>query len=393
MNSGFIDKELLQRLQLEANSYEWVADNARLVTLCELWQQRPILALDTEFQRTDTFFPIPGLIQVASEGKCYLLDPLAITDFQPFVELMQNPQVLKVLHACSEDLELLVHCYGVVPTPLFDTQVACAFLGMGLSIGYQRLLDTLFCLEVDKEETRSDWLQRPLTESQKIYAAVDVVYLEVIYDLLLSRLNEQQKYPWVLEDCQRQTDAAMESDDLELSYLQRFKQSWKLKSRQLSVLKALSTWREVECRKRDMPRNFLLHNQSVMDIAINPPFSMRELSSVERMRGKTVSSYGEQLLALVSEAWNVPEREYPEPPPRPLPGNWNKRVKELKVLINATAERMELSPEMLVRRKDLEKLIRSGLNGGDFELPEELCGWRQAVISEQLLAQLGQNSQ
>ncbi len=392
MSVESIDQALLQRLELEAESYEWVCDNARLAELCSLWQQQPVIALDTEFQRTDTFYPIAGLIQVASEGKCYLIDPLAISEYQPFVALMENEQVLKVLHACSEDLELLAHCYGAVPTPLFDTQVACSFLGMGLSIGYQRLLDSLFSLEVGKEETRSDWLQRPLTESQKRYAAIDVVYLEVIYDLLATRLNEQGKYAWLIEDCRRLTDAVMRDEDPELSYLQRFKQSWKLKSRQLAVLKSLSAWREVECRKRDMPRNFLLHNQTIMAMATQPPFSLRELSSAERMRGKIISTDGKQLLEIVSEAWNLPVEDYPDAPPRPLPGNWSKRVKELKGLINATAERMELAPEMLVRRKDLEALVRSGINGGKFALPEELLGWRQMVIGEPLLEQLQQST-
>ncbi|MCW8886846.1 MAG: ribonuclease D [Motiliproteus sp.] len=388
MSSMEISKQTLQALEQEAGNYQWIDDDQSLAELCQQWRQHPLLALDTEFQRTDTFYPIPGLIQVASAGKCYLLDPLKISDFSPFIALMQDPQVLKVLHACSEDLELFNHCYGVVPAPMFDCQVACSFLGMGLSIGYQRLLATLFEVEVDKEETRSDWLQRPLTDSQKIYAAIDVVYLETIYQLLEQRLREQNKYDWVLEDCQTQAEAACEEEDYQLSYLQRFKQSWKLRPQNLAVLQALSAWREAECRQRDMPRNFLLHNHSMMAIAMKPPFSMSELSAVERMRGRSLSNDGKTILEIVKKAWGRPAEEYPLPPPRPLPAQWSKRLKSLKALINETAERLELAPEMLVRRKDLEKLTRSGMDDGCFELPAELMGWRKGVIGEALVQRL-----
>jgi ribonuclease D len=271
---------------------------------------------------------------------------------------------------------------------MFDCQVACSFLGMGLSIGYQRLLSTLFDIEVDKEETRSDWLQRPLTEAQKIYAAVDVVYLEEIYRLLENRLQEQHKFDWVLEDCEAQAKAACVEEDFQLSYLQRFKQSWKLRPRNLSVLQALSAWREDVCRQRDMPRNFLLHNHSMMAIAMKPAFNMRDLSAVERIRGRTLSNEGKDILEVIKTAWDRPPEEYPEPPPRPLSAQWSKKVKQLKAVINETAERHGLAPEMLVRRKDLEQLIRSGMHDGNFVLPQELAGWREAVVGEALLKSL-----
>ena len=371
-----------------AEDYEWVDCNERLAELCIEWRKQPLLGLDTEFLRTDTFYPKPGLIQVACLSKCYLLDPLKITDFDEFIKVLTDPSVLKLLHACSEDLELFVECFGVAPQPIFDSQVAGAFLGLGLSIGYQRLLDNLFQVEVGKEETRSDWLQRPLTDGQKLYAAIDVTYLGPIYQLLSDKLRQQGKFPWVMEECQRLVDAAVQPADHDRSYLQRFKQAWKLQPRQLAVLKELSSWREEEARKRDMPRNFLLHNNSIMEMAMRPPSNMRALAAVDKMRGRTVSSDGKLLLKLVQEALDAPLDIRLESPPRPLPSSWAKRLKPLKETIRQIAERLELAPEMLVRRKDLEELVRSGLNGQAFALPVELKGWREEVVGRQLLEEL-----
>ncbi len=388
MNSLSETQPDLLALQQAAEGYEWVDSDVRLAELCRQWRQQPMIGLDTEFQRTDTFYPKPGLIQVACQQQCYLLDPLEIDNFAPFIELMNDARVLKLLHACSEDLELFAHCYGCVPQPLFDSQVACAFLGMGLSIGYQRLLDGLLGVELGKEETRSDWLQRPLTESQKRYAALDVIYLQPVYALLAPQLQQQQKYPWVMEECQRQAEAALQPEDFQQSFRLRFKQAWKLRPQQLAVLQALSAWREKEARQRDMPRNFLLHNNAIMAMAVRPPKTMKELADVERMRGRLLSSDGQFLLELLDSAWNSDPANYPLPPPRPLPANMAKRMKPLKALINATAERLGLAPEMLVRRKELEQLVRSGLGDGAFSLPEQLSGWREEVIGQPLLQKL-----
>ena len=388
--SGGVNTESLDLVAIHqaAEDYEWVDSNERLAALCIEWRKQPLLGLDTEFLRTDTFYPKPGLIQVACCGQCYLLDPLKITEFNEFIRVLTDPSVLKVLHACSEDLELFVECFGAAPQPIFDSQVAGAFLGFGLSIGYQRLLDTLFQVEVGKEETRSDWLQRPLTDAQKLYAAIDVTYLSPIHQILSDRLRQQGKLAWVMEECQRLVDSAAQPADHGRSYLQRFKQAWKLQPKQLAVLKELSAWREDEARKRDMPRNFLLHNNSIMEMAIRPPGNMRALAAVEKMRGRTVSSDGKQLLKLVQDALDAPLDPNLESPPRPLPSSWAKRLKPLKETIRQIADQLELAPEMLVRRKDLEELVRSGLDGQEFALPVELKGWREEVVGRQLLEEL-----
>ncbi|HEY5717820.1 MAG TPA: ribonuclease D [Motiliproteus sp.] len=367
---------------------EWVEDDARLAELCHQWRQQPLVALDTEFIRTDTFYPQPGLIQVGVADGVYLIDPLAIADMQPLVALFDDPAVLKLLHAGSEDLELFASQYGTVPRPLFDTQIACAFVGMGLSIGYQRLLETFFGLSVDKQETRSDWLQRPLTESQCRYAALDVVYLGEIYRRLKQRLAEQGSYDWVVAECAQIAADALLEPDPQLYYL-RFKQAWKMRPRQLAILQTLAAWREGEARQRNIPRNFVLHNNSLLDMAYKAPGSLRELSQITQIRGRTLSKDGQTLLDLVTAATS--KSEMPPVPDAPLPSTLGKKIKSLKQLIQQMADQWHIAPELLVRKKDLEALVRSGLEGGSYQLPTGLCGWREAIIGQPLLQQLQQH--
>nr|WP_281411973.1 ribonuclease D [Motiliproteus sediminis] len=384
-----MEQTVQARFDQKVAAAEWVDSQSRLEALCLQWRQQPVIGLDTEFIRTDTFYPKPGLIQVACAQGVYLIDPLAIDSMAPLVGLFEDSKVLKVLHACSEDLELFASSYGAVPQPLFDTQVACAFAGFGLSIGYQRLLETFFNFSVDKQETRSDWLQRPLTESQRRYAALDVVYLDEIYQRLATRLREKGSYDWVLAECQQLADEALVTPDPD-QYYHRFRQAWKLKPQQLKVLQSVSAWREREARVRDMPRNFLLHNNSVVGIAMKQPRTLGELSRIEQIRGRTLSKDGEALLSLVAAAQD--SATVPEAPGAPLPSSEGNRVKVLKKTVQAVAAEWDIAPELLVRKRDLEALVRSGMGGGGYCLPQGLTGWREPLIGQPLLQALQQTS-
>eukprot|EP01155_Anaeramoeba_flamelloides_P048825 Anaeramoba_flamelloidesc41233_g2_i3.p3 GENE.c41233_g2_i3~~c41233_g2_i3.p3 ORF type:complete len:204 (-),score=48.86 c41233_g2_i3:35-646(-) len=176
-------------LERQAATPVRINDDATLAEHAERWLAQPLLALDTEFMRTETFYPIPGLIQVADEQGCYLIDPLKVKDMAPLARVLAAPEVLKVVHAGSEDLELFRHSYGVLPSPLYDTQIGAAFVGWGFSMGLQRMVSEVLEVELGKGETTSDWLQRPLTPEQEHYAALDVAYLPAL--ALLQR--EQQK--------------------------------------------------------------------------------------------------------------------------------------------------------------------------------------------------------
>ena len=219
----------------------WIRDNDSLGQHCAEWQQLPFVALDTEFMRVDTFYPIAGLIQIGDGTRAYLIDPLTIDNWQPLADLLENQAVVKVLHACSEDLEVLLRLTGSLPVPLFDTQLAAAYLNLGFSMGYSRLVKEVLDIDLPKGETRSDWLQRPLSETQISYAAEDAVHLAEVYKLLHPRLSAE-KYRWVLEDgAELVANLRRETDPYEV--YREAKLAWKLSRAQLAVLREICAWR------------------------------------------------------------------------------------------------------------------------------------------------------
>ena len=177
----------------------WIRDDQSLAEHCRDWHQLPFVAVDTEFMRVDIFYPKAGLIQIGDGQRAFLIDPLLIGNWQPLADLLEDCGVVKVLHACSEDLEVLLRLTGKLPQPLFDTQLAAGYLNLGFSMGYSRLVQEVLGIELPKGETRSDWLQRPLSETQISYAAEDAVHLAELFTVLRPRLSDD-KYAWVLED-------------------------------------------------------------------------------------------------------------------------------------------------------------------------------------------------
>lgn len=362
----------------------WVTETAELERLCERWSQQAAIAVDTEFMRTSTFFPIAALFQVGDGQGCYLLDPLAIDDFSAFATLMTNPRVIKVFHSCSEDLEVFQAFLGLTPTPVFDTQIAAAIAGKGFSLGYARLVEVMLNLAVPKSETRSDWLQRPLSLPQLQYAALDVAYLLVAYGLLLKELRASGRLSWVEADCAEMIAQAEQGTDFEQQYL-KIKLAWRLNRQQLATLQALTAWREAEARARDIPRNRLIKEGALWDMARYQPTELKQISGLEGMTARTLKADGEQLLAIIADQQHKPERECPPRMPKPLPPEQGDLLKALKQHTRDTADRLNIAAEILVRKKDYEDLIRSGMDNGDYGLNERLSGWRREVIGQGLL--------
>ena len=180
----------------DAASISWIDTDAELQAAAERWREHAVIGIDTEFQRTDTFFPLPGLYQVAAGERVYLLDPLAIKAWQPFVDCLVNPAVTKIMHACSEDLELIHHHLGVVPQNVFDTQLANAFQSTDYSTSYANLVEQLLGESLGKHETRSNWLRRPLSDKQLRYAWEDVAFLADLHSALVARLTELGRRAW-----------------------------------------------------------------------------------------------------------------------------------------------------------------------------------------------------
>ncbi|MGE8505569.1 MAG: ribonuclease D [Pseudomonas sp.] len=366
-----------------AKDIHWILDDASLAEHCAAWQTLPFVALDTEFMRVDTFYPIAGLLQVSGGEQAYLIDPLRITDWAPFSALLQAPGVVKVLHSCSEDLEVFLRLTGSLPTPLFDTQLAAGYLNLGFSMGYSRLVQALLDIELPKGETRSDWLQRPLSELQVRYAAEDVLHLVEVYRALMARLAPQ-KVEWILEDG-AELVANLGREVAPEDAWRDAKLAWKLSRQQQAVLRALCAWREREARARNQPRNRILREHSLWPLARTQPDNLVALARIEDMHPKTVRQDGETLLQLIRDAAALPPEQWPQALPEPLPIEASALLKKLRAIGQQEGERLDIVPELMLRKKTLEALLKSGYPNGPYQLPDSLRGWRRELMGQALL--------
>lgn len=362
----------------------WIDQDDQLVELCARWQQQAALAIDTEFMRSDTFYPIPGLLQIGDGKGCYLIDPLALRNLEPLRELLLDPSVTKVLHSCSEDLEVFQRWLGIVPSPLFDTQIAAAFAGLGFGLGYANLIKSLLTIEIPKEETRSDWLQRPLSAAQLKYAALDVAHMLIVYGKLLQSLKTSERLEWVKSDCADLVENARKADNFVEAY-QKVGFAWKLRPQELHILKELCIWRETEARARNIPRNRLIKEPSLWEIARKKIQDSAQLQRVPDIPSRTLKNDSDTIFKIVADALVVDESAWPARLDPPLAQSEGPLMKVLKNYVREFAEQAKLPPEVLIRKKDYELLVRSGMNGGEYRLPERLLGWRYDLIGAGLL--------
>lgn len=359
----------------------YVSDSAHLSTLCDSWKEQSILALDTEFMRTTTFFPQPALVQLNDGQTNFLIDVLGVDDWQPLREVMADTSIRKILHSCSEDLEVFHRLLGEVPTNLFDTQIAAAFVGMGYSLGYSGLVDQLLGVQLPKDETRSDWLQRPLSASQCQYAAMDVEFLYQAGQLLLSKLHELDRLIWVEDECHALVSSYLASQEPG-SAIQRFRGAWRLNSRQLALLQRLAEWRERVARQRDRPRNHILRDKALYKIAETLPHHVAQIRKAADLPEKAIRRYGEQLMDLVNEVNALPDDQLPARLQRNPTASQQSTIKHLREKLADVAKQHSLAPELISRKKDCEFLVRAaeGLDPEQIGLPPGIARWRADLI-------------
>ena len=281
---------------------------------------------------------------------------------------------------------------GVLPAPLFDTQIAAAMAGLDFSMSYQRLVDDLLQIHVPKGETRSNWLQRPLTASQIHYAALDVAHLHEVYRVLVDKLNDHKRLPWCLEECAGLADKFMANGDVSAYYL-KVKSGWKLTASQLASLKPLIEWREQQARERNVPRGRVLKDQVCFAIAQQQVTDCKALLHIDDMPPKAVRKDGDTIVAIVKESLQLESGELPARLPKPLPPEQGKILKALKGVVRARAEQLGVPTEILVKKKDYDELLRSGMGNGKYSLPPSLQGWRSAVIGKSLLETVQESNQ
>jgi len=356
-----------------------------------MWQKLDFIALDTEFVRTSTFFPKAGLLQVADNQACYLIDPLTITDWSCFAELLDNPDLVKVFHACSEDLEVCHRLTGTIPNPVADTQQGAALASLGGIMGFQRLVKAVLDIEIDKGETRSDWLQRPLRPQQIEYAVADVFYLHQCYERLLTLLDEMGRLAWWQEDCQRLIELGQISDDYSQQY-RKVKLAWKLRPQEQYVLQCLAIWREEVARLWNVPRSQVVADNVLWNMARYQPLHQGDLARAG-MKPHVRQRAGDQALSLIEQAKQADESLWPDVLQKPLSPQAGEKLKALKKAVTVRADSIDIPADMLVKKKTLEALLRSGYPRGPYHLPEPLLGWRKNEIGEDLLNYLQQEDQ
>ena len=355
------------RFKDDAVSLNWIDSDAKLADCIGQWGE--VIAIDTEFVRTNTYYPMPGLYQVATEGAVYLLDPLAISEWQPLIDVFTRRETVKIMHACQEDMELIHHHLGVQLSNVFDTQQAHAFLSDQFSLSYAGLVQQRLGVDLPKHETRSDWRQRPLNERQIEYAVEDVTFLEPLYDNLTAELHTAGKSAWF--DAEMLGRSSYEAPDPQ-QYYRNIKKAWQLSGAELARLQRLCAWRENKARIENVPRNRVVWDDHLYRFA-----KMSNLSRVQLQkmlpRG-VVKRYADELIEIVAQV----DGAAPEALPRPLTSLQGTWVKKLKALGLEVANAQQVAPELVCRKRDLEACVRHFVLSG--EISPLYKGWRFDVV-------------
>ena len=352
--------------------------------LCADLAGEEFVTVDTEFMREKTFWPILCLIQVAGEERAAIIDPLAKgIDLSPFFDLMRDEGVLKIFHAGRQDIEIVHHLAGIIPHPLFDTQVAAMVCGFGDQVGYESLVNKLARAHVDKSSRFTDWARRPLTDKQLKYALSDVTHLRVIYRSLRDQLKKSGRESWLKEEMDILTSPA--------TYAQHPEDAWRRvkfrprNARQLAALRELAAWREREAQRRDIPRRRVLKDEALTELATQMPRNEKELAALRTIsEGLARSATGRALLAAVARARELPEEDLPPMPERRKapPEGAQALADILKLALKIVAGRQNIAPRLIASAKDIERIA-----AGERDLPA-LKGWRREAFGDLALALL-----
>ena len=357
-------------------STSWIETSAELEALLSAHQGHEHVAVDTEFRRRDTFYPQVALLQLCWGDAAYLIDPLQLDELDALRGFLTDPAQIKCLHSASEDLEVFEHWLQVLPSPLFDTQRAAALLGLGGGLGCRAIVAQFFEVDLPKEETQSDWLQRPLTPSQAEYAAQDVSYLYPIGVQLLERAEAMGRKGWILEEGARMTPGGKPP-------LSKFKTAYRLPPKQQAVLASVVNWRETEARQLDRPRSWILNDKLVMALAQAMPASITDLHRIEGMPAGFVRRAGDKLLAQIALAEAAPDAAMHKDIVVPLSRTDREVLSRLSERLKSLAETLQVPPEVLMPKSELERLIRQR-SEPTLESLAAWSGWREAAVIDPL---------
>ncbi|TNF33316.1 MAG: ribonuclease D [Gammaproteobacteria bacterium] len=351
-----------------------------LATACQRLSASPFICVDTEFHRETTYYPQLALVQLANSEFTCCIDPLAISDLQPLLELLANANILKVFHAAYQDMEIFFHRFGVLPKPVFDTQIAAAITGYGDQIGYATLIKSLLNVDIDKTQTRTDWMQRPLSPQQIEYAGNDVFYLAQAYPMLHTQLEQMNRLHWLDEDFDEITRADTYQNHPEQMW-QKVGAHQRLRGQQLAILQCVTAWREQTAQQRDKPRKRILPDDALIDIARLKPGSKQELQALRSLQRYTLSDNDSRaILDAIQQGQKLPKSEWPVIRfPQKLSVEDDAKVDILFAVLKLNAAQHNINPASIATRKQLEALVR-----GERDVPV-LHGWRKAHGGQMML--------
>ncbi|HXS73771.1 MAG TPA: ribonuclease D [Rhodanobacteraceae bacterium] len=360
-------------------SATWIAQAPALAAYVDHIASADTIALDTEFMRRDTFYPKLALIQIAADGDCALVDPLGF-DTAPGMRQLIAGRVC-IMHSASEDVDALAPLLEGVPLQLFDTQIAAAMCGLGFGLSYQRLVSLLLQVEIPKDETRSDWLRRPLSASQLDYAEQDVAHLHEVHALLHEQLRQRDRLEWHAQDCARLARRAhRDQGDPQPQCGFRNAAAWS-RARQ-ALLRRVLIWREHAARTLDKPRPWLLDDAAALSLAQQPPESSNEL--FERTRGLRALRAAPRAELFELLCAPIPDAELDElaPIPPAPSGDAKAAVTAMKLAADALALELDIPAGMLCPRRALEEYAVTHV------WPEALQGWRRELLEPALASKL-----
>lgn len=365
-----------------------ITTSSALADFCALLHQEPFVAIDTEFVRQRTYWPIWGLLQLATPTDTALIDPTASLDWTPFRAVLENPQLLKVLHSGRQDLEIFWKYLGVLPTPLFDSQIAAMVLGLGDSRGYDHLVQHFLSETIDKKDQHSDWLVRPLTEDQLRYAVADVTYLVQLYQVLARQLEESGRYEWMSDEIALLQDVKTYQPDP--------KNAWKrlkspllkgLPNKALFLLKKLAAWREVHAQNLDLARRFVISDPLLIHTASNPFHNFEKCRIFLRQSKSPLEGLGleESFFQALEEGQEEggSSRDAFEKKV-PLTGLAQQNFIALRALLQETAASLAIPSRLIALKEELEILAR------EHSIEHRIHkGWREEVFGREVSRILG----
>ena len=357
---------------------QYINKAEQLDALCQQISNQPWIALDTEFLREKTYYPKFCLLQIASPDWVACVDPLTISDLKPLLDAIYNPQIVKVLHACRQDLEIFYQITGKIPGPIFDTQIAAPLLGFQENPGYAMLVSSFLNINLNKAHTRTDWSERPLSADQIQYAADDVIYLCKIYTLMCGQLEKLGRRDWLDSDFALLNNPELYQLSPENAWL-KVRGKNKLTGKQLSIMQALTEWRERTAQEENKPRSWLLSDDLLMELAKLQPVTVAELAKIRNINERSVNRYGKVLCELVETARQQPPKPLNEKDRPAKKTQQHEAVLDvLSSVVRIRAEENSLNPIILATRKDLEELL----------FDEEDClllqGWRYKMAGREL---------